>query len=88
LKQKHYFLPFTFLPDVREKKNLFSDAWAIAEAYVGFCVGFTYLPSPIRRTLLYITSSLFFQIMFSYLGDDCPMFSIPSLHLSAAIRSV
>jgi hypothetical protein len=34
------------------KKFLFSDAWAIAEAYVGFCVGFTYTPSPVRRTLL------------------------------------
>jgi hypothetical protein len=55
LKKKPYLLPFTYWPDVREKKFLFSDAWAIAEAYVGFCVGFTYLPSPIHGTLLYIT---------------------------------
>jgi hypothetical protein len=47
-----YLLPFTYRPDVREKNFQFSDAWAIAEAYVGFCVGFTYPPSPIRRTLL------------------------------------
>jgi hypothetical protein len=30
-----YLLPFTYTSDVREKKFLFSDAWAIAEAYVG-----------------------------------------------------
>jgi hypothetical protein len=39
-------------PDVRKKKFLFSDAWAISEAYVGFCAGFTYPPSLIRPTLL------------------------------------
>jgi hypothetical protein len=44
--KKNYLLPFTYPPDVREKKFLFSDAWAIAEAYVGFCVGFTYPPDP------------------------------------------
>jgi hypothetical protein len=52
LVNKPYLLPFTYPPDVREV-FLFSDAWAIAEANVGFCVGFTYPPSPIRRTLLY-----------------------------------
>jgi hypothetical protein len=31
---------------VREIKFLFIDAWAIAEAYVVFCVGFTYTPQP------------------------------------------
>jgi hypothetical protein len=36
LVKNAYLLPFTYLPDVREKKFLFSDAWAIAEAYVGF----------------------------------------------------
>jgi hypothetical protein len=44
--KKPYLLPFTYPPDVREKKFLFSDAWAIAEAYVGLCVGFTYPPDP------------------------------------------
>jgi hypothetical protein len=39
-------LPFTYTPDVRKKRFLFSDAWAIAEAYVGFCVGFTNTPDP------------------------------------------
>jgi hypothetical protein len=34
--------PIAFHLFVREKNILFSDAWAIAEAYVGFCVGFTY----------------------------------------------
>jgi hypothetical protein len=53
-EKKPYLLPFTYPPDGREKKFLFSDAWAIAEAYVGFCVGFTYPPSPNRRTLLYM----------------------------------
>jgi hypothetical protein len=43
---KPYLLPFTDPPDVREKKFLFSDAWAIAEACVGFCLGFTYPPDP------------------------------------------
>jgi hypothetical protein len=52
LFENPYLLPFTYTPDVRKKKFLFSDAWAIAEAYVGFCVGFSYTPSPIRRTLL------------------------------------
>jgi hypothetical protein len=45
-EKKPYLLPFTYTPDVRKKKFLFSDAWAIAEAYVGFCVGFTYTPDP------------------------------------------
>jgi hypothetical protein len=45
-KKKTYLLPFTYPPDVREKKFLFSDAWAISEAYLGFCVGFTYPPDP------------------------------------------
>jgi hypothetical protein len=54
-EKKPYLLPFTYPPDAREKKVLFSDAWAIVEACVGFCVGFTYAPSPIRRTLLYFT---------------------------------
>jgi hypothetical protein len=45
LVNKPYLLPFTYPPDVRE--NFFiSDAWAIAEAYGGFCVGFTYPPDP------------------------------------------
>jgi hypothetical protein len=53
-EKKPYFLPFTYPPDVGEKKFLFSDAWAIAEACVGFCVGLTYPSSPIPRTLLYL----------------------------------
>jgi hypothetical protein len=28
-----YLLPFTYTPDDRKKKFLFSDAWAIAEAF-------------------------------------------------------
>ena len=46
LEKKPYLLLFTYPPDVREKKFSFSNAWAIAEAYVGFCVGFTYKPDP------------------------------------------
>ena len=53
---------FGYPPEVREKKFLFSDAWAIAEAYVGFCVGFTYTPSPLRRTLLYIIMKILYSI--------------------------
>ena len=29
-KKNPYLLPFTYTPDVRKKKFLFSDAWAIA----------------------------------------------------------
>ena len=42
--------PTTYPPDVREKKFLFTNAWAIAEAYVGFCVGFIYSPDPAVKT--------------------------------------
>ena len=51
----------------REKKFLFSDVWAIAEANVGFCVGLTYPPSPIRRILLYLyTYILHFENCFEF----------------------
>jgi hypothetical protein len=50
-EKKPYLLPFTYPPDFREKKFLFSDAWAIAETYV-FAWVFAWV-SPIRRTLLY-----------------------------------
>jgi hypothetical protein len=49
------------------KSFLFSDALAIAEAYVGFCVGLTYPPSPIRRILLYLyTYILHFENCFEF----------------------
>jgi hypothetical protein len=51
-EKKPYLLPFTYPPDGREKKFLFSNAWAIAEAYVGFCVGFTYPLDPAVKYFL------------------------------------
>jgi hypothetical protein len=52
LKKNVYLFPFTYTPDVRKKKFIFSDAWAISEAYVGFCVGFTFTPDPAVLALL------------------------------------
>jgi hypothetical protein len=40
--KKTYILPFTYTRTSGKNLFLFLNAWAIAEAHVGFCVGFTY----------------------------------------------